>query len=81
MKALCKQGTVVNVSSIAAIIPIPSMTPYSVAKAAQDTLTRNLALEFAPKGVRINAVQPGNTQIMFNVLGAPREGLLHIIMA
>lgn len=38
---------------------MPNVTPYSVAKAAQDTLTRNLALEFARKGVRINSVQPG----------------------
>ncbi|EIE23552.1 NAD(P)-binding protein [Coccomyxa subellipsoidea C-169] len=53
------KGAVVNVSSVAAIIPFPSMNPYCVAKAAQDTLTRNLALEFATKGVRINSVLPG----------------------
>ncbi len=41
-----------NVSSIAAIIPMPSFPSYSVAKAAQDMLTRSLALEFAPKGPR-----------------------------
>lgn len=49
----------VNVSSIAATIPMRNLTAYGVAKAAQDALTRSLALEFAAKGVRINAVAPG----------------------
>ena len=53
------QGAIVNVSSIAAIIPMPSFASYSVAKAAQDAMTRSLALEFAPKGVRVNSVLPG----------------------
>ena len=35
------------------------MTSYGVAKAAQDTLTKNLAFEFATKGVRVNSVLPG----------------------
>ena len=50
-----------NVSSVGAIIPLGSlaMTSYGVAKAAQDTLTKNLAFEFATKGVRINSVLPG----------------------
>ena len=50
-----------NVSSVGAIMPIasPTMTSYGVAKAAQDTLTKNLAFEFATKGVRVNSVLPG----------------------
>jgi NAD(P)-dependent dehydrogenase (short-subunit alcohol dehydrogenase family) len=32
---------------------------YGVAKAAQDKLTKNLAFEYAPKGVRVNSVLPG----------------------
>ena len=55
------QGAVVNVSSVAAIMPMgsPTMISYGVAKAAQDTLTKNLAFEFATKGVRVNSVLPG----------------------
>ena len=46
------QGAVVNVSSVAAIMPMgsPTMISYGVAKAAQDTLTKNLAFEFAHQG-------------------------------
>ena len=40
-------------------IASPTMTSYGVAKAAQDTLTKNLAFEFATKGVRVNSVLPG----------------------
>ena len=59
--ATCLQGAVVNVSSVAAIMPMgsPTMISYGVAKAAQDTLTKNLAFEFATKGVRVNSVLPG----------------------
>ena len=54
------QGAVVNVSSAASIVPMRApRTSYGVAKAAQDALTRSLALELAPKGVRVNAVLPG----------------------
>ena len=49
------QGSIVNVSSIAAIIPMPHFTSYTVAKAAQDAMTRSLALEYAPKGLRAAA--------------------------
>lgn len=54
-----EQGAVVNVSSVAAAIPFINMAPYCAAKAAQDAITRNLALEFAKKGVRVNSVLPG----------------------
>ena len=44
------------------------MTSYGVAKAAQDRLTKDLAFEFAAKGVRINSVLPGRPHSSF--LGA-----------
>ena len=55
------QGAVINVSSVGALVPMgsPSMCSYGVAKAAQDQLTKNLAFEFATKGVRVNSVLPG----------------------
>jgi NAD(P)-dependent dehydrogenase (short-subunit alcohol dehydrogenase family) len=53
------RGTVVNVSSVTGLRAFPGVLSYCVSKAAIDQLTRCAALELAPKGVRINAVNPG----------------------
>ncbi len=53
-------GTIVNVSSIAGSRPAPGCGLYSASKAALDMLTRSMALEWGPKGVRVNAVAPGH---------------------
>lgn len=53
------RGTVVNVSSVTGLRAFPGVLAYCVSKAAIDQLTRCAALELAPKGVRVNAVNPG----------------------
>jgi NAD(P)-dependent dehydrogenase (short-subunit alcohol dehydrogenase family) len=53
------RGTVVNVSSVTGLRAFPGVLSYCVSKAAIDQLTRCAALELAPKGVRVNAVNPG----------------------
>ncbi len=53
------RGNVVNVSSVTGIRSFPNVLAYCVSKAGVDQLTRCAALEVAPKGVRINAVNPG----------------------
>ncbi len=52
-------GSIVNVASIGGIRPDPGLGPYGVSKAALIFLTRQLALELGPDGVRVNAVAPG----------------------
>ena len=52
-------GTIVNVASLAGEIAIPGRTAYSASKAAVIGFTRALACEWAPTGVRVNAVLPG----------------------
>jgi NAD(P)-dependent dehydrogenase (short-subunit alcohol dehydrogenase family) len=53
------RGAVVNVSSVTGIRAFPGVLAYCVSKAGLDQLTRCLALELAPRGVRVNAVNPG----------------------
>jgi NAD(P)-dependent dehydrogenase (short-subunit alcohol dehydrogenase family) len=53
------KGNVVNVSSVTGTRAFPNVLAYCVSKAATDQLTRCTALELAPKGVRVNAVNPG----------------------
>jgi NAD(P)-dependent dehydrogenase (short-subunit alcohol dehydrogenase family) len=53
------RGAVVNVSSVTGLRAFPGIASYCASKAALDHLTRAAALDFAPKGVRVNAVNPG----------------------
>jgi glucose 1-dehydrogenase len=54
-------GVIVNVSSVHQLIPKPDYLGYSVSKGGMQNLTRTLALEYAGKGVRVNAIGPGAT--------------------
>lgn len=53
------KGNIVNVSSVTGLRAFPNVLAYCVSKAATDQLTRCAALELAPKGIRVNAVNPG----------------------
>jgi NAD(P)-dependent dehydrogenase (short-subunit alcohol dehydrogenase family) len=53
------RGAIVNLSSVAGPRAFPGVLAYCVSKAGLDQLTRCLALELAPHGVRVNAVNPG----------------------
>jgi glucose 1-dehydrogenase len=52
-------GSIINTTSVHEIIPKPGYLAYSIAKGGLGSLTRTLALEFAARGVRVNAVGPG----------------------
>jgi glucose 1-dehydrogenase len=54
-----KRGVVLNNSSVHEIVPKPKYLPYSVSKGGMENLTKTLALEYADRGIRVNAVGPG----------------------
>ena len=57
-----RRGSVVNVSSVNGQRVFPNLAAYNTSKAALDQLTRCAALELAPRGVRVNSVNPGVVQ-------------------
>lgn len=57
-----RTGAIVNISSIAGARPAPGLALYSATKAALNSLTRTMAVEWAPRGVRVNAVAPGHVE-------------------
>ena len=53
-------STVVNMSSVNAVLAIPNQIPYAISKGAMKQLTNVTALALAPKGIRVNAIGPGS---------------------
>lgn len=52
-------GSIINISSVAATAAPPTASVYSATKAAVDAVTRSLAAELGPRGIRVNSVNPG----------------------
>jgi glucose 1-dehydrogenase len=52
-------GNIVTISSVLAHVPYVNSSPYNGAKAAINQMTRTWALELAPHGIRVNAIEPG----------------------
>ena len=59
-------GIIINVSSVHEIIPRPTYVSYSMSKGAMENMTKTLALEYAPHGIRVNAIAPGATATPIN---------------
>lgn len=71
------KGSVINIASVSAHLPLSRVVAYSAAKAAVLSLTQFLAREWATKGVRVNSLTPGffpaeqNRRLLFNEDGSP----------
>ncbi|HSA03229.1 MAG TPA: SDR family oxidoreductase [Candidatus Paceibacterota bacterium] len=72
-----RKGSIINITSVSAHIPLSRVVTYSAAKAAVLNLTRFLAREWASHGVRVNSLTPGffpgaqNRRLLFNADGSP----------
>jgi glucose 1-dehydrogenase len=56
-----KPGVIINISSVHQLIPKPNYIGYSASKGGMQNLTRTFALEYASRGIRVNAIGPGAT--------------------
>jgi 3-oxoacyl-[acyl-carrier protein] reductase len=55
-------GSVINISTISSINPVPSSVVYSASKSAVDAITKALARELGDRKIRVNAIAPGMTE-------------------
>jgi NAD(P)-dependent dehydrogenase (short-subunit alcohol dehydrogenase family) len=77
--AMCARGrgSIINIASVSAHLPLSRVVAYSASKAAVMSLSQFLAREWAPKGVRVNTLTPGffpaeqNRKLLFNEDGTP----------
>ena len=68
-------GTIINMSSINAVLAIPQIAPYVVSKGGVNQLTKVMALALADKGIRVNGIGPGTigTEMAAQVLSDPAK--------
>lgn len=75
------KGSIVNMSSVNAVLTIPTISSYNVSKGGVNQLTRVMALSLADKGVRVNAVAPGTiaTELAYKAVLTSEEAKVKIL--
>ena len=76
-------GAIVNQASVAALVGVPNFAAYCAAKGAVVALTRSMAIDLAPRGIRVNVICPGTvfTPLMEPMLRARGDGDMEIGLA
>lgn len=69
------RGVIVNISSVASLVGLPTLSAYAASKGALDALTRALAVDYAKDGIRCNVVNPGliDTPMAAPLMGNPEQ--------
>lgn len=69
------KGNIINMSSVHEIIPWPTFSHYATSKGGVSMFTKTIALEYATKGIRVNAIAPGaiNTPINAKKFSDPKQ--------
>ena len=70
-----RSGNIINIASVHTVATLPAAAPYAASKGGVGMMTASMAIEFAPHGIRINAVSPGltDTQIWNDIQGAAED--------
>ena len=70
-----RSGNIINIASVHTVATLPAAAPYAASKGGVDMMTRSMAIEFAPFGIRVNAVSPGltDTQIWNDIQDAAED--------
>jgi NAD(P)-dependent dehydrogenase (short-subunit alcohol dehydrogenase family) len=80
VKSGASPGTIINLSSVNAVVAIPNQIPYVVSKGGVAQLTKAMALALAPHGIRVNAIGPGSimTELLETIMQDP-EGRRRVL--
>jgi NAD(P)-dependent dehydrogenase (short-subunit alcohol dehydrogenase family) len=70
-------GAIINVSSMNGTVPFPERLAYCVSKAGVNMMTKVMAIEWAARGVRVNAIAPGYVETDF-IRGLSAQGILDL---
>jgi len=65
------KGTIINISSVAGLVPGTGMMVYHMAKASLDMMTKQLAVELGSSGIRVNTINPGYIETNFGAAAGP----------
>ncbi len=80
MAAQGRGGTIINMSSVNAVMAIPAITSYVVAKGGVNQLTKVMALALAARGIRVNAIGPGSIMTeVFKTVATDKAALNKIL--
>jgi len=74
-------GSIINLSSIVGSHPVTGALLYASTKGAIETLTKGLALELAPRKIRVNAIAPGHTETEGNIAAGTFDGRAGALLA